>query len=82
MRQHEPSHVQVPESFPVTVRLPDGTTVDVDGRVGKMIEWLLLERVSIETLTAGGVTFNVGPTSFQPELRIVHARVAAAPEGK
>ncbi len=66
--------VDQPEPYAVVVLMPkdgpgqDAVTQTVNGRVAKLIAWLLDHRHQIETMR-GALAFNLGPSSFQAEIR-------------
>ncbi len=76
--------VAIPERFSVTVVLSVGRTkshaVVVEGRVGKLIAWLVMHRARIERVGRGALVFNLGLGSFTPELREHFPAQVALPE--
>lgn len=58
----------------VTVVFTDGRKVTVDGRVARMVECLLEERATLESMEMGGLQYQIGADSFQVEVRIVKRR--------
>lgn len=73
-----------PEPFAVVVVVPGANPGDrpvtqtLNGRVAKMIAFLLDKRFRIEVLHTGRLAFNLGPHSFKPELNETFPQEATA----
>ena len=70
-----PVTVDVPDHFRISIRLPGGGIAHIDGRVGKMIEWLAQQHDLIERMPFGSVHFDVSQRSFQPQITEAFPRV-------
>ena len=74
--------VQIPEHYTLTVLLPGPPTkaLVVEGRVAKVIAWLLQHRARVERVGAGSLVFNMSLNSFSPEIHEHFPRQLASPE--
>jgi len=82
----------LPEPYAVVVILPnDGPAninsthaVTVNGRIAKLIAWMLDHRPQIEGMRTGHVLFDFGPTSYQAEVkeRFAHEGVTPSAHAK
>jgi hypothetical protein len=75
----------LPEPYAVVVILPNGghpsatTTITVNGRIAKLIAWMLDHRPQIEGMRTGHVLFDFGPTSYQAEVKERFAHEGVTP---
>jgi len=46
----------------------------IDGRLEKMLRWLLEKEIEIQRMERGTVTFNISETTMVNELKIVEKR--------
>lgn len=74
--------VKIPARYTISVILsgPPDKIVTVEGRIAKMIVWLLQHRARIERIGTGQFIFNLGLTHFEPEIREHFPRMAAPRE--
>jgi hypothetical protein len=74
--------VTIPERYALTVVLsgPPAKAIVLEGRVAKIVAWLVQHRARIERVGVGALIFNLGLTSFTPELHEHFPRQAASPE--
>lgn len=71
-----------PKPIIVQVLLPGRFTrpIVLDGRVARLIAWLVQRRQRIEQLPTGSIVFNLGPKMLRPELHEVFPPEPAVPE--
>ncbi len=77
----------MPEPYAVVVILPTGAaasaqttrTVTVNGRIAKLIAWMLDHRPQIENMRTGHVLFDFGPNSYQAEVKERFAHEGVTP---
>ena len=80
----------LPEPYAVVVILPNGGpatmgsthTVTVNGRVAKLIAWMLDHRPQIEGMRTGHVLFDFGPSSYQAEVKERFAHEGVTPSAQ
>jgi hypothetical protein len=77
----------LPEPYAVVVILPNGgpasmsttTTVTVNGRIAKLIAWMIDHRPQIEGMRTGHVLFDFGPNTYQAEVKERFAHEGVTP---
>lgn len=66
--------------FALDVFLPGQPGQRIDGRVARMIKYLVANRTEIERMMVGSVMHHVGKTSVQSEIKVVDERVEVLPD--
>lgn len=77
--------IRIPESYTLTVVLPvrpgrAPQQVVIEGRVAKMIDWLVQHRKLVEELGVGRLVFDLGLNRFTPSVQQGFPSVPATPE--
>src|SRR5438270_13930651 len=74
--------VHIPERYTLTVVMPGPPprAVAIEGRVAKLIAWLISHRGRVEGIGLGALVFNMGLDTFQPEIKESFPRQNATPD--